>query len=132
MARDDAIDESERIRVVELLLRFTKDGRVSWRIGDYHDKSELTLGRHFYELASEDQDGYPPYRLSVTEVGKQHFTRSPFYAAMKPSDEEGANQELNELLRELYEIAYRQSRRDESKVDDILSELEEIDREPPF
>ena len=47
---------------------------------------------------------------------------------MRPSFDPKSNDEINSGLRELYEDAYRKSRRNVSKIDEVLNELDGVER----
>jgi hypothetical protein len=125
----DVLEAAEQLKILNTLGRLTVHGTISWR-PDGADGSVTEVGTHRYQLSSVDGDGLPPYRLSVY---RKQRTGQPTYlivaqVVMRTSTDPKSNAEINGTLRELYEDAYRKSRRKASKIDEFMNELEEAER----
>lgn len=137
MDLSDVLDDAEQLRIVNTLGRLTVSDKIAWQpVGK--DVSLTALGSHRYELSSQDNDGEPPYSLTIFRKEKvdQQAIGHRIIATilMRPSFDPKSNDEINSGLRELYEDAYRKSRRNVSKIDEVLNELDGVERGdlPPF
>ena len=64
MDLSDVLDDAEQLRIVNTLGRLTVSDKIAWQaVGK--DVSLTTLGSHRYELSSQDDDGEPPYSLTI-------------------------------------------------------------------
>ena len=136
MDLSDVLEHSEQLKIVNTLGRLTASDRITWR-PDGSDVSVTELANHSYRLFSVDADGEAPYGLTVSrreKVGPTVSYKPVAEIVMHPASDPKANAEINASLRDLYEDAYRKSRRDALKIDEFLEELDGVERGdlPPF
>jgi hypothetical protein len=126
----DVLDNAEQLKVVKFLDRLTQSDKIAWQPNG-QEASITDYGSHVYRLDSLDGDGVPPYRLSVrrkVQTGQQINQAEIAQVVMRTTGDPKADVEINRALRELYELAYRKSRRKVSRIDDFLNELDELGR----
>jgi hypothetical protein len=134
----DVLEEAEQIQILTTLSRLTTSGTLTWA-SDGAYASVTSGGNHRYTLSAVDRDGEPPYQLTIERRERREGSRTIGYRTigvivMRQTSDEKSNAEVNSLLRQLYESAFRQSRRKISNISDVIDELSGIERGdiPPF
>lgn len=135
----DVLDVPEQLQILESLTRLTASGTLSWGAGN-GDTSVATAGDHRYRLSSVDKDGEPPYRLSIERRMRIRPESKAFHfelvasIVMRGVGGPNSDQKVNALMRNLFESAYRQSRRKSIKFEEILRDLSDVEsgKAPPF